>query len=380
MSTNLLSGLLAFVLLEGLVRTIATHRAGGITVGSVLLRPTWRETLARSRELFPAASELRDHRAFFNYDPELGWTVGANRRSADGLYFSSHEGLRSPGPDLRFANLHRPYRVALVGDLHAFSFEVPFEAFWGFYLQKQIGENIQVLNFGVDGYGIDQAYLRYLRDVRPWKPQVVIIGFSGHDLRRSMAVYPFLSFGWPGYLVKPRFDLASGALRQINAPLPSPESILNAEQPGQLPFVEHDLGYLREDWHWQWEHRPLFLRFLTSVFPRWPLADDRVSVQADTALNSRLFAEWARSIADAGSVALFVLMSGGNSLVKDSLPRAGLSYLDASECVKGIPEDRLKVPPANHHYTGETNQAIALCTALAILRALENSRKSTSRL
>ena len=34
----------------------------------------------------------------------------------------------------------------------------------------------------------DQAYLRYLRDVRPWRPQVVILGLIDHDLRRSMAV------------------------------------------------------------------------------------------------------------------------------------------------------------------------------------------------
>ena len=120
------------------------------------------------------------------------------------------------------------FRIALIGDSHAFSFEVPFEDSWGYHLQRLLGDGTQVLNFGVDGYGIDQAYLRYQRDVRPWKPKVVVIGFAGHDLWRALAVYPFVSFRWPGYLVKPRFAIEKEGLKLLNAPLPTPAEILGA--------------------------------------------------------------------------------------------------------------------------------------------------------
>jgi len=86
------------------------------------------------------------------------------------MYFSSVEGIRSAGPDVRFAHRSARRRVALIGDSNAFSFEVPFEESWGHHLQQLLGADAQVLNFGVDGYGIDQIYLRYRRDVRPWKP------------------------------------------------------------------------------------------------------------------------------------------------------------------------------------------------------------------
>lgn len=132
--------------------------------------------------------------------------MGPNRRSPDGWYFSSVEGIRSAGPNMRMADRTGRFRVALIGDSNAFSFEVPFDQSWGYLLERLLGDDVQVLNFGVDGYGIDQMYLRYRRDVRPWKPQVVLIGFIGHDLSRTMAVYPFVSFGWPGYLVRSSFS------------------------------------------------------------------------------------------------------------------------------------------------------------------------------
>jgi hypothetical protein len=137
-----------------------------------------------------------------------------------------------------------------------------------------------------------------------------------------------------------------------------------------LPFIEYDLGYETVDWRWQWEHSPLILRFLTSAFPRWPIADPRVSQEAAAVLNSRLFTQLVNSIEESGSVPLVVLMSAGNALVPETLARARIPYLDMAECVSGIPAGQLRVPPRGNHYTGLANQAIARCTAPAVARAL----------
>jgi hypothetical protein len=370
LTTNLISGLLAFLLLEMTVRIVGKRNAEGIVVGSVAVRPTWPELTARSREVLAAVAPWGTWSAsYFVYDRDLGWTVGPNRRSSDGLYFSSAEGIRSARPNVRTADENPRFRVALIGDSHAFSFEVPFEDSWGYHLQRLLGRDVQVLNFGVDGYGIDQAYLRYQRDVRRWKPKVVVIGFGGHDLWRGVAVYPFVSFGWPGYLVKPRFSIEKGALKLLNTPLPSPDEILGVSRIEELPFIEYDLGYETADWRWRWEHGPLILRFLTSVFPRWPVADLRVSQEAATELNSHLFRQLVKSIGESGSVPLVVLMSAGNALVPEALSRADIPYLDMAECVSRIPAEHLRVPRGNH-YTGMANQAIARCTAPAVARSL----------
>jgi hypothetical protein len=381
LTTNLLTGLLAFLSLETAVRIAGRTTQQGTLVGSVAVRPTWPELTAQSREVLARVAPRGTWDAsYFIYDKELGWTVGPNRRSRDGLYFSSFEGIRSAGPNIRMADRAPRFRVALIGDSNAFSLEVPFDETLGYHLERLLGEDVQVLNFGVDGYGIDQMYLRYERDVRPWKPEVVVIGFVWHDLLRTMAVYPFVSFGWPGYLVKPRFTIANGALMLLNVPLPSADEILNARGIEQLPIVDYDLGYGTTDWTLRFDHGPLILRFLTSAFPRWPPANPRVSNEAAEALNSRLLTQIVRSVEQDGAVPLVLFMGQSrDALLQNTLSRARVPHLmDVSECLAGIPANHRKVP-SGHHYTGLANEAIARCTAPAVELALRNARDPTRR-
>ena len=369
LTTNLLTLLLAFLLMESTVRILVRRTPAGVVVGSVTVRPTWSELTAKSREVLAGVAPWGTwDSSYFVYDRELGWTVGPNRRSPDGLYYSSVEGIRSAGPNERMADQTPRYRVALIGDSNAFSFEVPFEDSWGYHLQRALGADVQVLNFGVDGYGIDQTYLRFQRDVRPWKPRVVLIGFAGHDLSRSMAVYPFVSLGWPGYLVKPRFALDNGGLKLLNVPLPSPDEVLGAGRIDQLPFARYDPGD-RSAVDWWFDRGPLLVRFLTSVSPRWPGEDPRMTEEAIKALNGRLFVQLARSIEESGAVALLVHMSPRNSLVSDTLARAGVPFLEATDCLAEVPVDRRRVA-SGHHYTGLANLAIARCTAPAVALGL----------
>jgi hypothetical protein len=339
------------------------------------VRPSWPELVARSHKTLAGVNPWGTWDAsYFVYDRELGWTVGPNRRSPDGLYFSSVEGIRSAGPNIRMADQTPRFRVALIGDSHAFSFEVPFEDSWGYHLQRLLGGDVQVLNFGVDGYGIDQIYLRYQRNVRSWKPHVVVLGFGGHDLWRTMAVYPFVSFGWPGYIVKPRFVIENEELKLLNVPLPTPDEILRASRIHQLPFIEYDLGYGTTDWYWRFDHSPLIFRFLTSAFPRWIVEDPRVSEEATKALNSQIVTQLVESIEQSGSVPLAVLMSGGNALVPETFARARVPFMDMTTCVAAVPADRRKVPPNGYHYTGLANLAIAQCTAPAVTQALGKAK------
>ncbi len=368
-TTNLLTILIAFLLSEGIVRMFARSTPEGIVVGRVVLRPTWHELLAQSRQVLAGNGRQGSwDESYIVYDSHLGWTVGPNRRSRDGLYFSSVEGIRSSGPNVSMAAETPRFRVALVGDSNAFSLEVPFEESWGYHLQRLLGHNVQVLNFGVDGYGIDQMYLRYKRDVRPWKPKVVVLGFIQHDLKRTMAVYPFVSFGWPGFLVKPRFVAENELLKLLNVPLPTPQEILSARRIEQLPYVEYDLGYGTTDWSWRFEHGPFFLRFLTSAFPRWRTVDPRVSAEAAKTLNSRLLVDLMTVIQKDGATTLLVDLTGreaSNPVAEAALVRARAPVLDMTDCLARVPAKQRRVP-SGHHFTGVANLAIAGCTAQAI--------------
>jgi hypothetical protein len=371
LTTNLLSVVITFGLLETTLRVVSRQTDQGLVVGAVRIQPTWRELVAQSGKFFAGSTPWGTwDTSYFVYDGELGWTVGSNRQSRNGLYFSSVEGTRSPGPNVRIADSKARYRVALIGDSNAFSFEVPYEDSWGYHLQQLLGKDVQVLNFGVDGYGLDQAYLRYSRDVRPWHPQVVLVAFVQHDFTRAMAVYPFVSFGWPGYLVKPRFILEKNKLKLLNVPLPTPTEILGMKRIEQLPYVEYDLGFATTDWSWRFNHAPLLFRFLTSALPRWVVPPASVAEEAMTELNSSLFGEIFRSIQQAGSVPLLVYMSGSKDrLVRETLATARVPYLDMTRCVAEVPARHRRVP-SGHHYTGVANQAIARCTAPTVQHEL----------
>ena len=372
LGANLFTGLLALALLEGAVRSAARPTPDGLAVGAVDIRPTWSELTARSRAVLTGAVRWDTwDPAYLVPDPQLGWTVAPDRRSADGLYASGRDGIRTAAPGARPDATSRA-RVALIGDSNAFSLEVPFDESWGHHLERRLGPAVAVLNFGVDGHGLDQTYLRYRRDVRAWKPRVVLISVMGHELLRTMAVYPFVSFSWPPCVVKPRFVLDRGELRLLNDPLPAYAEVLGADRPARLPFVDHDLGYGTGDWRWRLEHAPLALRLLTSAFPRRPVPDPRVSVEATVALNRRLLTALVESVERDGAIALVVVLNESrNPLLEDTLARAGVPRLDVGECLRGVPADRRKVPSGNH-YTGLANEALARCTAPAVERALRD--------
>ena len=365
-ATHALVWLLVAAVAESALHVAARDTPQGVRIGDVWLRPTWRELADHSRELLSRGD------SFFVYDPDLGWSLGPGRCSRDGIYCSSAEGLRTATAGVRLLDASPAHRVALLGDSNAFSLEVPFEDSWGHRLQQALGPEIQVLNFGVDGFGIDQMYLRYLRDVRPFAADVVIVAFIEHDLARTMTVYPVVSFGWPGYLVKPRFVLDGRELRVVNLPLPAPDEILDRPRVDELPYVEYDLVYRTTDWSWRFPRGPLVLRFLTSAFPRWPAAEPVQAVPDTEALNARLLAELAQRIREDGATLVLVPLPRWDSdarLTRATIARAELPFEDVQPCLADVPADRRRVA-SGFHYTGLANEALARCVAPPVLNAL----------
>jgi hypothetical protein len=238
---NLTTVLVAFGFGEAIVRLLASQTLAGPTLLDTLLLPrSWSHERTRYRDLLKQVPT-----PYWVPDEWLGWTVGPNR--GGGMYSSSSEGIRSAAPNIRYADRQPRYRIATVGDSFTFALDVPFEASWPNRLEQQLGSTIQVLNFGVAAYGVDQAYLRYLRDVRPWHPDVVVLGFILPDLFRSLGVYSFVGHHhWAFPFAKPRLIVdAAGTLRPLNVPVPSPQEIFSVDAITDLPFIEYDPDFDR---------------------------------------------------------------------------------------------------------------------------------------
>lgn len=107
--------------------------------------------------------------------------------------------------------------VSLYGDSFTWSGEVEHEEAWGNVLAKRLG--CRVANFGVGGYGSDQAFLRFRENERDQAP-VVVLGHLAENIIRNVNQLRGLLHPRTPRGLKPRFVVdASGALELV--PLPS---------------------------------------------------------------------------------------------------------------------------------------------------------------
>lgn len=162
------------------------------------------------------------------HDPFLGWTLRPNGTSDIGR--TNSQAIRA---DREF-ELTPPVgfiRVSAFGDSFTHGDEVRTENTWEESLMR-IDPRLEVLNFGVAGYGLDQAFLRYQRDGVRFRSHIVLIGFLSENIFRSVNVFrPFYTHYGPS-LAKPRFIVVDEELLLIENPLPDPSDyvrLLNDE-------------------------------------------------------------------------------------------------------------------------------------------------------
>lgn len=152
------------------------------------------------------------------FDPDLGWRYRPNFRSD--LYSNNSVGMRGT-TDYSLIPPDNTVRIAAFGDSFVYGSEVRDRESWPYQLESAL-PGVEVLNFGVGGYGTDQAYLMYEKFGKQYEPRLVLIGFTSIQIARNVNVFRrFLSPAGMMY-VKPRFTLLiDGALRLIPPPIQS---------------------------------------------------------------------------------------------------------------------------------------------------------------
>jgi hypothetical protein len=230
--------LAALMLLLVLVAIELIGRAGLLVVPSLIGMPNrpasaiLREQTERIGRLLAADSSRREE-----IDSELGWHY--RPRYARGPDRVNEQGTRSlrdyaPTPP------RDVIRVAVFGDSFVYGNEVGTADAWPTQLEA-IDPRLEVPNYGVGGYGADQALLRYRRDGKGLHPRIVVLGFTPDDLRRLVNVYRrFIDDReWP--LAKPRFVLDDrGGLRLVPSPLPTTTAY---ERLRAHPTLVRELGH-----------------------------------------------------------------------------------------------------------------------------------------
>lgn len=193
--------------------------------------------LQSKRKMFapPADPEGRAADAYAVYlaqrDPLLGWPSPSE---FPGQRFDASGARRLPGlPEAQVEC------VSMYGDSFTFGDEVDDAQAWGNLLACKLG--CRVANYGVGGYGTDQAFLRYRRNAQD-AAQVVILGHLSENVERNLSrdrdLLNFTRF----HALKPRFVLADGgALQLVELPqLDEREYLRSVGLASPLLPVEHE--------------------------------------------------------------------------------------------------------------------------------------------
>jgi hypothetical protein len=163
---------------------------------------------------------LEGRESAFQLDSVLGWTLRPGFRSP-AIAVDAAGRRRAPDRPRPKTNA---VRLAAFGDSFTFGGDVVDrdaypEAF------ARLDQGIDVANYGVPAYGLDQAFLRYPKERRAARPQIVIIGYLSENICRNVSVFrPFYNPNTVFPLAKPRYVLEGPGLRLLRNPLPTAES------------------------------------------------------------------------------------------------------------------------------------------------------------
>ena len=156
---------------------------------------------------------------YVQFDPILGWSIRPNAQATiEGQHYTANSsGIRA----LREYPLERVSgltRIATFGPSFTHGDEVSDKETWQVQME-QTSPNLEVMNWGVGGYGTDQAFLRYRLQGQAYQPDIVIIGFEENNLNRNVNRFrPFFHQDTGIPLTKPVFVAESEGLRLIDNP------------------------------------------------------------------------------------------------------------------------------------------------------------------
>jgi hypothetical protein len=222
--------------------------------------------------------------------------------------------------------------VATFGDSFTYAQEASHEDAWGNRLAERLG--CPVANYGVPGYGVDQAYLRYQRKLDAIAPvSAVVIGFFPENIMRHVNQYVGFRVARGNLLFKPRFVLENGELT-LHPPLSRArfdEDALNQRPAELLPYEfflpGSDYGPVEPRFPYTFTALRALLhpRVVATIRgrPSWfDLYQDGSAGSGGLALTERLLEAFARDVESSDKVALVFVFSNANSV--EAYQRTGL--------------------------------------------------------
>nr|HPJ71944.1 SGNH/GDSL hydrolase family protein [bacterium] len=363
----------------------------------VPLRP-YRFPAELTREKIRVYAE-RENEAYVVADPLLGWTIGTNRSSQNGLYRSNAQGIRSEPREYSLLKPAGVVRIALFGDSFTHGDEEPFRKTWGRFLEQdlaQAGIDAEVLNFGVPAYGMGQAFLRWRLEGKRYGPDIAVFGFQPENMQRAVNIFRIFYSRRTGVVFsKPRFYLGENdELELLNSPVVPPEQVADtiADLPSS-PLAAYEFWYNPDNY----SNSPIYTSRLlwllhTVLGPKAPRPGSRRDYRPGRhywdpesepmAVAQKILEEFAREAREAGEIPIVLhipkendveLAEAGKELahyrILQALEKEGVIVVDPLPAMKG--KSRLY---KKSHYSSKGGRIVARALADRIIRELKPER------
>jgi len=160
------------------------------------------------------------------YDARFGWKVKSNAKvihTKPNLWevdiSTNSFGLRGDSPKNQ-RNPSNTFRVGFIGASQTFGESVNDNEVYVSLLDKMLS-NIEVLNFGVRGYGTDQMLLYYEDEAKSYDLDVTVLAFAFHHIPRNVSSFTFYA--------KPYFIKKNNNLELLGAPVPNDFDLFDKE-------------------------------------------------------------------------------------------------------------------------------------------------------
>jgi hypothetical protein len=155
-------------------------------------------------------------------DERLGWSLKplsysvSNRTGYEIEYRINSKGLRDE--ETAYEKPEGRFRIVLLGDSRTFGFGVSIEKHFSTLLEGYF-KDVEVINMGVGGFGVDQEFLSLRSEGFRYRPNLVLAYVAHYGAHRHMHTERFGK-------KKPRFVLIDGKIALTNSPVVDGQSAL----------------------------------------------------------------------------------------------------------------------------------------------------------
>ncbi len=194
------------------------------------------------------AQEQTGQQTTFIYNENTGWSPRPNYIGLGGIWISNSDGIRDEREFNRTPE-DNILRIAIFGGSFTAGDEVENSETWASVLKNELNANgirAEVLNFGVNAFGTDQAYLRWQSLGQNFEPDIVLLGFMPENFKRNVNVLRPIYIPNANLLFsKPRFVLeADNTLDLVNIPpIPQDQIVETMRQFPDHPLAAYEYHY-----------------------------------------------------------------------------------------------------------------------------------------